>query len=504
MAAGPVPSAVAGLVPGGGPKRSDCYIEEDVAGVDSPGNVIRCLDGAAACDTDGVPDYACVFKVALCANQTNLPGCAPGAPLRKVVVKSVPKGVRLRPPADLSGGCGPATDVVVPMKVTRRGKRLPGKVKLLVSAITSGKRRRDRDRLVLTCEPCLGCEPCPQNPSGGPDMISLSSGETGTDLDNGWTGIAHNFPAPPRASLSLCLSGCDASTNPMCDATGPTGTGSLNGETFGPPLPLIAQGVPVCVLNAYQPGYLTAKINVQTGEILDSNPLAVDLSSKVHLTSGAQVCPRCVGNGAPEYGRTGTCDAGPAAGAACTVDSVLTVVESQGNPVYGLSKTCIPSPSQLAGTVDIRLRLTTGVSMLQGPKPCTAQPGEPAGVPVQDDNCNGTPCDATCTGNACVRHDSQGRCIDAKGGISQVCCAGNTLAPCFPTAGGGSIVRMGNPDPAAPVWPDPSYPKVSTNAVLVATFCEPSTGTTTVDATAGLPGPGALILPGTAVVLKVN
>jgi hypothetical protein len=47
---------------------------------------------------------------------------------------------------------------------------------------------------------------------------------------------------------------------------------------------------------------------------------------------------------------------------------------------------------------------------------------------------------------------------------------------------------------ATPPWPDASYPK-SAAATLVATFCEPVTGTNVVDGTTGLPGPGALILP---------
>ncbi len=65
-------------------------------------------------------------------------------------------------------------------------------------------------------------------------------------------------------------------------------------------------------------------------------------------------------------------------------------------------------------------------------------------------------------------------------------------------------MRTGHPDPPAPVWPDPTYPKTSTNGVLVTTFCEASTGTTTIDATAGLPGPGALILPGTQILKKIS
>jgi hypothetical protein len=84
--------------------------------------------------------------------------------------------------------------------------------------------------------------------------------------------------------------------------------------------------------------------------------------------------------------------------------------------------------------------------------------------------------------------------VDQKGGVSQLCCSDDTTRPCFPTAGGGRIERTGVTGQPAPAWPDPTYPKRADGA-LVATFCEPATGTNTINGTTGLPGPGALILP---------
>src|SRR5207249_8654993 len=340
-----------------------------------------------------------------------------------------------------------------------------------------GTPEADADMLVIKCNPASGHGACNKpNAAGAPDEVDMAVADSGTDLDNGWTGISHNFPTPARSGLTLCLSGCDASTNPVCDATGPTGAQSINTDTFGPPLPLIAQGVPVCVINTFQHD-VSAKINVQTGEITADNPLAVDLFSKVHLTQPNQVCPRCKGSGAPTFGATGTCDGGPNQGQACTIDSIITVAQAQGSPLYALSKKCIPAPSQVAGTLSVHLRLTSGTSMLQGPKPCTAQPGEPTGVAVQDDNCRGTPCNAACSGSACVAMvpdpvTGAMVCKDSKGGLSQVCCAGSPTTSCFPTAGGGAIMRTGKADPPAPVWPDPTYPKTSTKGVLVTVFCK--------------------------------
>ncbi len=320
-------------------------------------------------------------------------------------------------PADLSGtACGSAVDILVPLTIETKKNgtevKMPGTAVIMVKAKGSAPPKTDPDKLVLVCNPseCEACCPTP-NPAGGPDELRLSVNAAASDLDVGWSGTCHNFPFVSRVGLRLCLSGCDASTNPVCDATGPTG--ALNSYTFGPPLPLIAQGVSMCVVNVYQPGDLTAKINVQTGEIPDSNPLAVNLFSKVHLTSPSQVCPRCNGSGAPEFGAQGTCDGGPNLGQACIIDSILNVVGSQGSPTYALSKGCPPSPSQLAGTLDIRLRLTTGTSTLQGPTPCPGQ--------AQDDDCQGSPCNAMCTGAGCMSLTPDGQCIDAKGGISQIC-----------------------------------------------------------------------------------
>jgi len=72
---------------------------------------------------------------------------------------------------------------------------------------------------------------------------------------------------------------------------------------------------------------------------------------------------------------------------------------------------------------------------------------------------------------------------------------------CLP-ASGGAITRTGHADPPVPVWPDPTYPKMSSGGILVTTFCEGATTAQTINSTAGLPGPGALILPGTQNLIK--
>jgi len=145
----------------------------------------------------------------------------------------------------------------------------------------------------------------------------------------------------------------------------------------------------------------------------------------------------------------------------------LTVAQAIGDKVYNLSSACPPDPAAARfAPLDIRLPLTSGTASLAGrsraghPRTTTAV-GRDAGrttAPV-------TPAlawDGPSTGDPI--------CIASKGGLSQNCCNSDTAKPCFPTAGGGQIVRMGKPGPPAPPFPDQTYPKTG-SAVLAAVFC---------------------------------
>src|SRR5262249_58930410 len=112
---------------------------------------------------------------------------------------------------------------------------------------------------------------------------------------------------------------------------------------------------------------------------------------------------------------------------------------------------------------------------------------------AEDDACAGGTCSATCTGRACAT-TLNGQCQDAKGGVSQLCCDTNREQPCFPTANGESLVRTGTTTAPVPPFGDPTYPKLG-GMTLVSTFCAPASGSSVVDTIAGLPGPGALVLP---------
>ena len=142
----------------------------------------------------------------------------------------------------------------------------------------------------------------------------------------------------------------------------------------------------------------------------------------------------------------------------------------------------------MTGTIPIELPITTGTSSLTGSKPCPGQP--------KDDQCAtfGSSCSVDCAGTP-----------DPKGGINQWCCGDASSTPCFPTASNSgepnhAIVRTGRPVVPTPAWPDPTYPKVAMDASQVGVFCITSSGSSTIDQVAGLPGPGALTLNGTIVL----
>ena len=157
----PVP---AGLIPGGGPARSDCYVELQVVGIDYPGpdvrsgRVVSCTDGDP-CDTDGeCGNGSCTFSVAVCINQTdpNLPACHPPTGLQTLFVN----------PAKLAGAVpgsldGPACGSFVAIPLPLMNGTQPAKVLLSANA-TAAKGTSpltDRDTYVLKCLPRT--TPCP-------------------------------------------------------------------------------------------------------------------------------------------------------------------------------------------------------------------------------------------------------------------------------------------------------------------------------------------------------
>ena len=507
-----VAPARATRVHGGGNPRTDFYAELDVDGAAASGRVVRCTDGDPTCDADGAANDSCTFRVAVCLNQGDArPTCTP--PNMLTSVKPHGAAAALQVPPLATSTCGAFVDVNVPVKVRRGGHvRRPGKVHLPLVAKAAAAPRVDRNNVILECDP-VGTAPaaaaaaCPSNPAG-PNELLLTVKATGTDLDNGWSGESTNLPIPAGTQLTMCLAHCGDGAGPLCDATITTGEGTPNGETFGPPLPVFVGGVPTCIVNEFQSPVFNGTANLETGTIDGT----IALHSRVYLTDGVHVCPRCIAD---------RCDSGARAGAACHVDGTVFVASAQtSSKTFALSKDCPPAATAPAGTLELTLPLTTGTSTLapepgaRPQTPCIAQAGEPVGVPPAPDACrNGGQCTigacagpSTCASTTTDPTTGDTMCVDAKGGLAQSCCSNDPTRACQPTRTG-SVTRVGHAeaprDASGAAYGAGTYPKQS-EVVSVATFCEAATGTATIDALTGLPGPGALVLPAVADWLRTD
>jgi len=491
---------------GKGKPEYDCFIglegysPDDQTPYDKKGKklAIQCTDGEA-CDLDGAVNGSCQFSVAVSVNKAGVDGCTP-APLKKVVAKAKAKGVKLdfytTAPAPLDGSSAVSAFLAFNVQHKKFGKAKPklGKGKVSLKAV----KPKDADKFTFICNPS-GVTPttttsttlppqCANNTAGGPRQVTLVVNGDGADLDNGKSGQSHNFPVPQGTSLNYCLTNCD-DTDPVCNAAGPTGDGTANGTTFGPPLPLFSAGVPVCVINEYTEPSIQGTANVETGEFIaeleDGTPTPIVLNSRIFQSSATLVCPRCNG---------GKCVGGRNAGKNCTISGTVVVNNPPGtlNDSYNLSNDCPPGGQGFAavGSIEVVLDLTTGTSM----KAADAAGSFPCPDQSEHDGCLGATCTIDCS------PDGPSPTQDPKGGVSQWCCNNAERTPCFPTspaAGSQAIIRTGEANVPTPAWStDPStYPKTGTGK-LAATFCEGASESIAVNGVAGLPGPGALILPG--------
>ena len=477
---------------GHGPPERDCYI--GLAGFAAEGavpwkrrSVISCHDGQRSCDGDATANGTCVFRVAACVNDPDVPGCDPATRMpRKVVAKGRSKAGRIDLssglPSDGRAACTLPMDFPVPLERKRHAFG-PGKGKLSLLAT----KPRDRDRFTFVCLPPVACHAaCPPNPDG-PDSLTMTVAATGTDLDLGWTGVGHGFAVVPNLHLQLCLEGCDGTAaNPTCTIAGHLDETCPGGERpAAPPHPLLAAGVPMCLVHQLADP-VTGSANLLTGE----TDVHLAVQAEVYLTTLSDVCPRC---------ENGRCTAGRYAGKPCTVDAVFPVYASLGNETYRLSSDCPPDGSP-AAVVDMDVPLTSGTTVpLIGPDPC----GDGGSAVPQEPNACAEACGVECAPGsaACVVlmddpvNPGALVCADAKGGISQVCCEDDPGRPCFPLEQGGALTRSGRAEPPVPPLPDTTYPKTATGT-LAGVFCVRGTGSIADDAV-GLPGPAAVLLTGT-------
>ena len=286
----------------------------------------------------------------------------------------------------------------------------------------------------------------------GPACTSAEfQSRTGSDLDSGWTGIAHNADLILGASITFqtmrrcsddqsvcevdadcdnndCVPTCDCRNDTTCEIQGPTHQRScfnsltdcnVNADCpvgqpcvfmFGPPLPLSSGGTPVCVISSFA-SPLTGTANSATGEA----KTAADLRSRVYL--GIQLdkpCPTCgTVDDSPTIGGEFSCGGGPNDGEPCIVDGV--------SPVFGgTSFDCPPATGDNVSGVGLAIRfseVTTSTSTKIASIPC----GNPSFLPNNPLTPGSTP-----------------RCIDKVAPTDPTCatnadckrCTGDPTTPC--------------------------------------------------------------------------
>ena len=147
-------------IAGGGPSTSDCYVE--LEGIESSdGKHVECTDGDPECDHDGACGNGCIFEISACAFRTDsaLPNCAP-----QTITGFAGNNAGLTLPATpiSTETCGEPTPVTVALK--RNGKKA-GKRLVKLTAISSGKPKKDKDKVLLRCLPRTGACPAQLPPT---------------------------------------------------------------------------------------------------------------------------------------------------------------------------------------------------------------------------------------------------------------------------------------------------------------------------------------------------
>src|SRR5262249_26060751 len=210
-----------------------------------------CTDGEPTCDADGLPNGTCIINLNVCVGEAT-PGCAPGTltalSFNAPISKQTLLGSAFHAPPVSPAGCGIAGTMSLALKrVPKNASKPLKKFKPSQAVVLLMKDKGFKNKLRVQCvppgSPGNTQATCPSR-GGLPAQITFTVPPTGSDLDNGWTGTSHNFPIINGSQLRYCLDGCDGATTFQCTGTGATGAGSINGATFGAPLPLLTVGTP--------------------------------------------------------------------------------------------------------------------------------------------------------------------------------------------------------------------------------------------------------------------
>jgi hypothetical protein len=139
---------------GGGPRKSDCMLVTDAAGVADQhrARATRCTDGDPECDVDGATDGTCTFRVRLCLHAVES-RCHEDTVTSASLLSSAPEFAALA--AALAAVPTPAAiescSTAVRVPVAARGRRA-GRLALSAQALMASG-HADNDRLVFVCRP---------------------------------------------------------------------------------------------------------------------------------------------------------------------------------------------------------------------------------------------------------------------------------------------------------------------------------------------------------------
>src|SRR5262245_61106585 len=166
LRAAPSPGACPGscAIPGGGARRTDCLVEFDgVDPVRPRGATVRCTDGDPFCDTDGVVNGSCRFRLTACLNNADaqLPKCRADTiasftvrrggktpAVLATALGSLEAAVSARGLPSGTSACAAPVSVHVPLRGKRRYRAATAIVRT-IARTSSG--RRDVDRLRFAC-----------------------------------------------------------------------------------------------------------------------------------------------------------------------------------------------------------------------------------------------------------------------------------------------------------------------------------------------------------------
>ncbi|MEO6026469.1 MAG: hypothetical protein ABIR79_06345 [Candidatus Binatia bacterium] len=307
----------------------------------------------------------------------------------------------------------------------------------------------------------------------------------GSDLDWGWTGTAHNAVVSHDGVVTTNLNCVDD----ICVVDG----SDLVGQAVGSPLPISAGGVSVCVVSAFREA-VTGTYDTSTG----CSEASIKLLSRVFLAEDAErPCPPCIGDPTPnDRIRAGTCFGGTSPGAACDVGGISDPFQNASGQAsdFGMtSNDCLPTgdgvwdlPIDVSPLTTATVVVTASVDCLSDAFPagscyCPGQvrPNacEPDGVCPASGVCEAGPIDSVCEGQTFRRCGSGTGTRDCDAVFPGAGSCVDQPRPCF----GATVARTGICG--------------TEQSSLVAFFCIPATNEAAIDATVGLPGPGAITLP---------